>query len=143
MTSRDRYVFDTNVVVSALLFTDSTPGRALISALRDGEILLSVPVLEELNEVLSRKKFDPYLLRGERERFLAALVRQATLVEIAETIQFCRDPKDDKFLELAVSGGAKYIVTGDEDLLELGSFRGVSILTAERFLTLLAESDAS
>ena len=46
----------------------------------------------------------------------------------------CRDPDDDKFLECAVAGRAKYLVTGDRDLRELGSFRGITILTAGEFL---------
>ncbi len=62
-----RYVFDTNVLISALLFERSKPGRAFYAALDRGEILLSLPVVKELNEVLSREKFDRYLLREERE----------------------------------------------------------------------------
>ncbi|MFQ5771845.1 MAG: putative toxin-antitoxin system toxin component, PIN family [bacterium] len=51
-------------------------------------------------------------------------------------MRICRDPKDDKYLELAVSGGAKFIVSGDKDLLALNSFREISILTPEQFLRL-------
>jgi putative PIN family toxin of toxin-antitoxin system len=68
--------------------------------------LLSLPVLTEFNEVFSRKRFDKYLLEEERVLFLAALVREAELVEITKVITACRDPKDDKFLELAVCGNA-------------------------------------
>jgi predicted nucleic acid-binding protein len=56
------------------------------------------------------------------------------VIEILEPIVACRDPKDDKFLELAVSGRAACIVTADEDLLALNPFRGISILSVERFL---------
>ena len=141
MTETHRCVFDTNVIVSAMLLPDSNPGRAFLAALKNGEVLLSIEVLKELNEVLSRKKFEPYLLREERERFLSALVREASLVEPAETIRACRDPKDDKFLELAVSGGAECIVSGDEDLLVMDSFREIPILTPKKFLELLPESE--
>lgn len=66
--------------------------------------------------------------------FLDTFVERAILVEIIEKVQECRDPKDDKILELALNGGAEYIVTGDKDLLVLNPFRDVKIVTAEEFL---------
>ena len=57
------------------------------------------------------------------------------MVEIAETFTDCRDAKDNKFLELAVSGKADCIVSGDADLLVLNPFRGIPILTPREFLT--------
>lgn len=138
MKSSRGYVFDTNVLVSALLFERSKPGQAFHAAIGRGEILLSLPVAQELNDVLKREKFRPYITSEERERFLVALVRGALFVEISERIQACRDPKDDMFLELAVNGSAKCIVSGDKDLLCLNPFRGIPILTPEQFLVLLA-----
>lgn len=129
-----RYVFDTNVIVSALLFENSKPDRTLRYALANGEVLLSLELLEELNEVLGRKKFNRYLTSEEREEILAALVERAVLVEIIEKVQECRDPKDDKVLELALNGEANYIITGDRDLLVLHPFRGIFVITAENFL---------
>ena len=93
----------------------------------------------ELNDVLGREKFNRYLTEAERERFLRSLLREARLIEIREKVQACRDPKDDKFLELAVNGGADYIVSGDEDLLVLDPFRGIPILTPDNFLYALSE----
>ena len=139
MSSRPRYVFDTNVVVSALLFDQSAPGQAFYEALDRGEILLSQDVVEELNDVLSREKFDLYLRFDEREQFLNALIREATVVEVTEEVQVCRDPKDDKYLDLAISGGATQIITGDEDLLTLNPFRGVEIVTPAQFLASTVE----
>ncbi len=52
---------------------------------------------------------------------------------LAEAVAGCRDPNDDKFLELAVNGRADLIVSGDEDLLVLGAFRGIPIMTPARF----------
>jgi putative PIN family toxin of toxin-antitoxin system len=134
MANKGRFVFDTNILVRAALLSDSTAGQAFRKARQLGEILASVPTAEELNEVLSRQKFDRYITREDRERFLAAFVRVAIVVEVSETITACRDSKDDKFLELAVSGEATCIVTGDDDLLELNPFRGMPILSAEQFL---------
>jgi predicted nucleic acid-binding protein len=56
------------------------------------------------------------------------------LVEITENVQECRDPKDDKVLELALNGKAQYIISGDRDLLVLHSFRDVIVTTADEFL---------
>ena len=134
-----RYVFDTNVLISALLFAQGKPGRALRHALRQGTVLVSLPVLEELSEVLQRKRFDRYVTPEEREEFLRALVREAQLIVPEEAFQVCRDPKDDMLLDLAVSGRARYLVTGDEDLLVLNPFREVAIVTADQFLAITVE----
>ena len=135
-----RCVFDTNTIISAFLFEDGNPGRALKQALRRGELLLSLDVAEEIAGVLRREKFDRYVRRRTREEFLRALIRDASFIEVTERIRACRDPDDDKFLELAVSGWATHIVTGDEDLLVLDPFRGISILSARPFLESLAGS---
>jgi putative PIN family toxin of toxin-antitoxin system len=134
MNGSDHYVFDTNVLVSALIFEHSKPGQALRRALKVGQMLLSQPVLEEVNEVTSREKFERYVTAEEREEFLEALVGRARFIEPTEQIRICRDPKDDKFLELAISGGASYIISGDDDLLTLSSFRGIEILGVDDFL---------
>ena len=133
-----RFVFDTNVTISALLFNDSVPGRAFIRALNHGMILVSGALVGELSRVLGRDRFDPYVTREERDEFLGSLIRESDLIEITETVQICRDPKDDQVLELAVNGNATYIVTGDADLLVLNPFRGVEIITPAEFLKLTA-----
>lgn len=134
MKNEVRYVFDTNVLISALLFENSKPAQALRYALANGELLLSLDLLEELNEVLGRERFNRYLTTEEREEFLEALIEQAVLVEINENVQECRDPKDNKVLELALNGIAQYIISGDRDLLVLHPFRDVLVITADEFL---------
>jgi putative PIN family toxin of toxin-antitoxin system len=129
-----RFVFDTNVIVSAALLAGSVPRQAFDKARGRGTMLISAPVLLELSEVLSREKLNKYLLESERMRFLVALLRETELVEITTPITACRDAKDNKFLELAVCGNADYIVSGDEDLLVLNPFRGIPILTPRNFL---------
>ncbi len=129
-----RFVFDTNVIVSALLFNESTPGRALFRATDQGELLVSQQLMEQLTEVLMREKFDAYLARDERERLLGGLVEDGTLIIPSCEIQACRDPSDDRVLELAVSGSARCIVTGDKDLLVLNPFQDIAILTPAEFL---------
>jgi putative PIN family toxin of toxin-antitoxin system len=129
-----RFVLDTNVIVSGLLLPDSKPRSAFDRALDKGKILVSIPVLVELEAVLSRRKFGKYLYDEERKEFLAALVREAGVVDITERITVCRDPRDDKFLELVVSGRADCLITGDTDLLALHPFRDIAILRPADFL---------
>jgi uncharacterized protein len=128
------YVFDTNVLVSALLFTNSSPRKAFELALDIGTIMISKATIDELNNVLSRPKFERYISQTKRENFLSSLVQKSTLIEIREKIKECRDPKDNKFLELAINGKATAIITGDQDLLILHPFRGIPIVTVSQFL---------
>jgi putative PIN family toxin of toxin-antitoxin system len=111
-----RCVFDTNVIVSALLLPDSKPRHAFELAFRKGRVLLSLAALAELSAVLGRKKFIRYINEEDIRSFLAALTREAEWVEVDTRIAACRDPKDDKFLELAVSGNGTHIISGDSDL---------------------------
>lgn len=129
-----RLVFDTNIIISALLFEGSKPFQAFLIGLEKGEILFSFSTLTELQEVLWRKKFDQYLTQEERKQFIASFVLYGTPVEPDERITECRDPKDNKFLELAVSGKADFIISGDEDLLILNPFRNIPILTPQQFI---------
>jgi uncharacterized protein len=130
-----RYVFDTNVIISALLFNDSIPGQAFFRTLDHGILLMSQHLAEELDDVLIRKKFDRYVTLEERERFLEGLIRESELVKIIDSVCACRDPKDDRILELAVNGNAAFIVTGDNDLLVLNPFRGIQIITPSQLLS--------
>src|SRR4030042_6538558 len=137
MNEKTHYVFDTNVIVSALLFKQSKPSQAFRAALDRGRILLSRPVLKEINEVLSKEKLRPYLLPEEREQFIFTLLRESIFIDIKESIRICRDPNDDKFLELAVNGKADCVISGDEDLLILNPFRDIPIIRPYEFLKLL------
>lgn len=95
---------------------------------------MSLVLLQELEEVLRREKLQRYVSSARREEFLEALIERAVFLEPAEAVRACRDPKDDKVLELAIAGKAQLIVSGDQDLLTLSPFRGVEILRPEEFL---------
>ena len=123
-----RFVFDTNVLISAALSYDSTSRHALDHALDRGAILLSLPVAAELHEVLTREKFRAYINEDEAMQFFALLTGVSQWVEIDVRIADCRDPDDNKVLELAISGRATHIVTGDDDLLVLDPYRGTRVL---------------
>ena len=99
---------------------------------------MSADVVSEISEVLGREKFRRYVTEEERERFLRSLLQEAELIEIEEKVQACRDPRDDRFLELAVDGSADCIMTGDDDLLTLNPFRDSEIIIPDDFLRTLS-----
>ncbi len=134
-----RCVLDTNVLISALLLPSSKPRRVLDTVSRHGKVLLCFELLAELYSVLKRKQFRKYVDEEDIRSFLAALTREAEWVELTTRIKVCRDPKDDKLLELATSGAANYLITGDSDLLALHPFQGILILSPEPFLRLHPE----
>lgn len=138
--SEIQIVLDTSVLVSAVLLPRSVPRQAFDMAVARGRVLVSEATVSELDEVLRRPKFNKYLPEEKRLEFLAALVQEAELVHVLEAITVCRDVKDDKFLEVAVSGRASHIVTGDADLLALHPFRGIAVLTPQAFLASLSGS---
>jgi putative PIN family toxin of toxin-antitoxin system len=113
MTREPRVVVDANVLVSFLLRRGSRPWRVVKDVLESGELLVSDDTFAELEAVLRRPKFDGYVARALREQFLTTLPQFATHVVIAERIEACRDPQDDKFLETAVNGQADFLATGD------------------------------
>lgn len=134
MKARPRVVVDTNVLLSRLLVPSSVPAQAVRRAVDQGQILASEATLEELADILSRPKFDRYLTVSERQQFLRLFMRIAQWVPILHPVQACRDPRDDKFLALAVNGEAGVIITGDQDLLVLDPFRDVRILEPAAYL---------
>jgi uncharacterized protein len=129
-----RCVVDTNVIVSASVFSLSVPRQAVEKVLRNSILLFSDFTMDELKDVLFRSKFDRYVSREERALFLAQLSTAAEFVEIIQLVAECRDPKDDKFLEVALNGGADVIVTGDADLLALHPWRAIAILSPAQYL---------
>ena len=133
MTS-DRLVLDTNVLISGLMWPSSVPGRVLDHAITHCQLLASVQLLDELVTTLLSEKFDDYVSRGNREALLEQLLPLVELVEHVQTVRVCRDPRDDKFLEVAVNGRADTLITGDKDLLVLHPFLDVNILTPAAYL---------
>lgn len=129
-----RVVIDTNVYVSRALRIGSTPGMAVDKAWLEATTLFSAATWAELNAVLRRAKFAPYIQPAILGPYLEKIRSFATFIQTPTPIRACRDPKDDKFLEVAVHGRADLIVTGDRDLLDLNPFRGIAILTPAEYL---------
>ena len=131
---KNRFVFDTNTLISAALSPHSTNAQALKSAFSLGVVVYSDTTWNEFLNVLFRTKFDKYFTIIEREqlaeRFLSTFEKQVVDVIITD----CRDPKDNTFLELAVASNASCIISGDLDLLVLHPCKDISILNAAGFL---------
>lgn len=129
-----RVVIDTNVLISRLLQPQSVPAQAVRKARREGRLLVSEPTMNELADVISRSKLDRYVSLEDRKQFLRELGRRSEFVPIIYPVRECRDPKDDKFLEVALNGRADMIVTGDADLLAMHPWRGVAIFSPTSYL---------
>jgi len=132
--AKERVVLDNNVLISGLLLPASVPGQAFQRALGTSDILVSEAMLNELADVLSRKKFDRYVSTPDRQEFLRLLSRVAEIVTATHAIQACRDPKDNMILEVAVNGSAGELVSGDRDLLSMNPFQGVPIVTPSKYI---------
>lgn len=127
--TRERVVIDTNVLISGLLSTTSTPAQAVEKAVTKAQLLATTETLRELIQKLHSPKFDRYVRRERRDALLERVASLVEIIDVLQSIRASRDPKDNKFLEAAVNGRADVIVTGDKDLLDLNPFRGIAILT--------------
>lgn len=135
-----RLVFDTNVLVSALFFPLSKPRNAFDVAINEHLLLISDETYEELENIVLKPKFDKYVNSDIRKQFLKEFKKLSLKIKITEKISVCRDIKDNKFLEVAISGIAGYLITGDNDLLVLNPFREIKIINPAEFVELMKKS---
>lgn len=131
-----RVVIDTNIWISFLIGKNlSGLSEAIISS--QVIVLFSNDLFSELIEVLNRPKFKKYFSASAIEELIALLYEKVELIEISNHFNDCRDPKDNFLLDLAVSGHANYLVTGDTDLLILSPFQGVEIISYQAFQNII------
>jgi len=135
-----RAVVDTNILVRALIEPHGTVGPVLLR-LRHGDytLLYAQPLLEELVDVLNRPRIREkhQLTEQDIQTVVRLILLRGEPVTSDKRITACRDPKDDKFLEVAVAGRADVIVSGDDDLLTLHPFQGIPIVAPAAFLQML------
>ena len=127
-----KVVFDTNILVSALVFPGGRGEAALLRILEErDELLLSKPILDELLGVLARK-----FARDAEElaRIAVFLSDLGTTVRPRRKLRIVKDEPDNRVLECAVTGHAEAVVTGDRALLELREFRGARIVSLREYL---------
>lgn len=137
-----RVVLDTNVLVSGLIGVGGPP-RAIVDGWLAGSFVLvtSLYLIDELRHVLNYPRIAQrlHLRTAETAAIFTALSDRAEIVRDEPVLGGAtRDPKDDAVLACAVAGAADLIVSGDQDLLVLGRYRDIPIITPQQFLTLLA-----
>ena len=142
-----RVVIDTRTLVGAMLRPASKPRQALMAVVKSHALCVSQSTLAELQVVLQRPKFDRYAPLQTRLDFLKVVTQTAHLFEIdtaseAASLGACRDPKDDKFLALAVACEAMTLISSDAVLLSLQRWRNIAILTPAEFLTSAKQSSS-
>ena len=127
-----KVVFDTNILVSAVVFPGGRAEAALLRIIEEhDQLLLSKPILDELLGVLARK-----FSRDAEElaRIAVFLSELALTVRPRQKLRVVVDDPDNRVLECALAGRADAIVTGDSALLELGEFRGVRVISLREYL---------
>jgi putative PIN family toxin of toxin-antitoxin system len=131
-----RVVLDTNVLVSALLFTGKL--SKIVDLWRQGKVIpfISRETFEELRAVLGYPKFS--LAPDEIQSIIEnEILPFFEVVEIQENVRgVCRDPGDDKFIACAVSASADFLVSGDKDLTDLKRYKTVKIIRVSEFLSM-------
>jgi putative PIN family toxin of toxin-antitoxin system len=128
-------VLDTSTLVSATFNSEGVPAQAVRRALREDQVAVSEAVIAELLDVLDRPRVARFLDPRLRAELLWQLDNLGVPFAPTERVADCRDPKDDKYLELALAAGAGRIVSSDADLLVLHPWRGVRILRPADYLT--------
>jgi uncharacterized protein len=127
-----RVVFDSNILISALVFPGKQAEKAILRIIENrDQLLISKSIVDEVLEVLARKfARDP----EELARVAVLLNDLADMVRPRRRIRVLGDDADNRILECAVTGGADLIVTGDQDMLELGGFEGIEIISLRAYL---------
>ena len=139
-----RAVLDSNVVISATLIRGGNEDR-ILRAWRRGafELVLSPAILEEMARALSYERLSQarWMTEAEMLALLQALGEESVLVSRRPEVRISRDPEDDKFLAAAIEAEARYVVSGDKDLLVVGTHHGVRVISPAAFLRILRERE--
>ena len=130
---RKRIVFDTSSLIPACLNPDREPAQIFRRAILEHEVVTSVECFNELAQVLARDKFNAWRPLENRLLWIRLFRDAVQLLEAPAVITDCRDPKDNKFLDLAVYSKADVLVSSDIHLLEMHPYRDSPILTLADF----------
>lgn len=131
-----RVILDTNLLISFLI---SQKLDAIDNLLLQGKLtlLFSAELIEEFITVASRPKFKKYFSNEDIRKLLTFFDSYGKLISISSSITICRDYKDNFLLNLAIDGKADFLVTGDDDLLCLGKFENIPIVTFNQLISKL------
>lgn len=128
-----RIILDTNLWISFLIKNDFSKLDQLLFE-KDCILVFSSELLDEFLEVAKRPKFRRYFSQPDIENLLETIDEFADFVNVQAEVTICRDPKDNFLLALSIDGNADFLITGDNDLLELKKFGETRIVTITKFL---------
>ena len=130
-----KVIIDTNIYISAFVFDKAILNLTSFSLLK-GYVCISDEIYAELIDKFLKgrvAKISKSFELARAEEFIETIKNQAHFTRVTETVTICRDPKDNKFLELAKTINAEYIISGDKDLLDLKTFENTVILKPSEF----------
>jgi putative PIN family toxin of toxin-antitoxin system len=131
---KPRLILDTNVIISGVLFKGEAIRSLLIYVLNEYQLVFSQTTWDDLASVFQRDAFEKMMPLGARLRVLAELASKVEVAESTSIVTDCRDPKDNKFLSLAIDANAIAIVTGDKDLKVQHPYKGIAIQSPADFM---------
>lgn len=127
-------VIDASTLIGAAISRGGIPDRAIRHDFETDAVAMSEATVAELLSVFSRPRLARFIDPDRRDEMLALLDAYGVFFAPAEHVTDCRDPKDNKYLELALAAGAETIISSDADLLVLHPWRGVRILRPADYL---------
>lgn len=136
-----RIVIDANVIISGLINNTSLSGQ-IIALWRLGifDVLVSTQTHEELDRILSYTKFQKNIPKEDRQELMMLFDTKGILVDSKIKVELViEDPTDNKYIELAIAGSAKYLVTGDQFILKYEKYQGIEFVTPARFVAQIQE----
>lgn len=135
-----RVVFDTNVLISALITTGKPKELFHLAVERQIQLITSKSILKEFAEVSKNPRIRKYAEDEDVIAFLTTIDKTAVIINVKSRFKAIKeDPDDDVVLRTAFDGKADYIISGDKHLLTLCMFRGIRILTVSEMLTVIKE----
>jgi len=134
MNKETKYICDTNILLSSLISKTSPPAQTVDYIREHGMFSFSQETLIEFEGVLKRPKFDKFLSKEKRSNFINEIFELSVFYEVNQKVDICRDPKDNKFLDVAIASYADYLITGDDDLLVIERIGNTSIITPREFV---------
>ena len=126
-------VIDTNVLISAGLLQNSKSAQVLVLAIEHFVIAQNQDTWDELETRIERPKFDRYFDVSGRSRYLVKIAQAMQRFEVSAAVSVSRDKTDNKFIELAIDSGAKILISGDPDLKDVKTYKGIEILSPAQF----------
>lgn len=130
---RKKVVFDTSSLLAVCIYPDREPARIFRLALLHLELVATPQTLAELAQVIGRPKFDTWRPHQVRMVWLQHYAANVVEYQPVSQVTDCRDPKDNKFLDAALTASAEVIVCSDKDLLVLHPYRNIDVLNLQDF----------